>query len=88
MGPESQKATTELANVSGTELTDGDEAGDFKCLMGSTSSPVLEEGGVFLFWPRLGVSCLPSIFGRGRECVGYRDDERIGVWSNRMLGGT
>jgi hypothetical protein len=25
----------------------------------------------------LGVACLPSIFGRGRECVGYRDD---GAW--------
>jgi hypothetical protein len=25
----------------------------------------------------LEVACLPSIFGRGRECVGYRDD---GAW--------
>ena len=69
------KATTGPANVSGTEFdwTVG-EAGDFKCLKGSISSPVLEKAG-FFFWPRVGVSCLPSIFGRGRECVGYRDDD-------------
>ena len=37
------------------ELTVG-EAGDFKCLKGSTSSPVLEEGGVFLLAPSRSLS--------------------------------
>jgi hypothetical protein len=57
------------------------EAGDFKCLKGSTSSPVLEEGGVFLlapsrsllpafnFWTRAGMCRVP---GRRRMGVGFK----------------
>jgi hypothetical protein len=73
------KATTGLANVSGTEFdwTVG-EAGDFKCLKGSISSPVLERAGFFLlapsrgllpafnFWTRAGMCRVP-----GRRRIGF-----------------
>jgi hypothetical protein len=50
---------------------------------GSTSSPVLEEGGVFLLAPSRSL-CLPSIGTRAGMC--RVPGRRIGVWSNRAIG--
>jgi hypothetical protein len=83
------KATTELANVSGTELTDGGCGRRLQVPQGSTSSPVLEEGGVFLLAPR---HRLVAVAGAPRACQ-YRAPSRRGmevvkVWPSEDLAVT